>query len=136
MLPQRLFRNPRHRFLRSAYSRREGHDGSEDAVGAPRPVWDRLCAWCHRRDGIGMVAAMVVGVPCFFSDGFSCYLPALIACYSTLKEFARTGKRGRPRNPVPEVDPDLVYAQIVKLKEKGRLQALSETVVCGAQRLK
>ena len=85
---------------------------------------------------IRMTAALVLGVPCFFSDGFSCYLPALIACYSTLKEFARTGKRGRPRNPVAEVDPDLVYAQIVKHKEKGRLQTLSETVVCGAQRLK
>lgn len=85
---------------------------------------------------IRMTAARVVGVPCFFSDGFSCYLPALLACYSTLKEFARTGKRGRPRNPVQEIHPDLVYAQIVKHKEKGRLQTLSETVVCGAQRLK
>src|SRR2546421_7253633 len=29
---------------------------------------------------IRMTAAIVVGVPVFFSDGFSCYLPALIAC--------------------------------------------------------
>lgn len=83
-----------------------------------------------------MTASVVLGVPCFFSDGFSCYLPALIACYYTLTEFARTGKPGRPKNPIKEAHPDLVYAQIQKHKEKGRLKALSETVLCGAERLK
>jgi IS1 family transposase len=85
---------------------------------------------------IQRTARAVLGVPCFFSDGFSCYLPALIACFHTLKTFPRTGKPGRPRNPVMEVHPDLVYAQIVKDKEGGRLKTLSERVVCGAERLK
>jgi hypothetical protein len=68
--------------------------------------------------------------------GERAYLPALIACYHTLKEFPRTGKPGRPKNPVKEAHPDLVYAQVVKHKEQGRLKALSETVLCGAERLK
>src|SRR5260370_1092618 len=85
---------------------------------------------------IRRTAALVLGVPVFFSDGFSCYLPALIACYSTLKAFARTGKPGRPKNPIQEPHPDLVYAQIIKHKEKGRLKTLSEKSVCGATRLK
>ena len=85
---------------------------------------------------IRMTAAIVLGVPAFFSDGFSCYLPALLACYSTLKQFAPKGKPGRPKNPVVEPDTDLVYAQIIKVKEKGRLKTLSQTIVCGAKRLK
>jgi IS1 family transposase len=83
-----------------------------------------------------LTARVILGVPCFFSDGFSCYLPALIECYHTLIEFPRTGKPGRPKNPIKEAHPDLVYAQIVKHKEKGRLKTLSEQVLCGAARLK
>ena len=51
---------------------------------------------------IRMTARVVRGVPCFFSDGFSSYLPALIAVYHQLVSFARTGMRGRPRNPAVE----------------------------------
>ena len=85
---------------------------------------------------IQMTAAAVLGVPCFFSDGFSCYLPALIEVYHQLKVFACTGKRGRPRKPVMEPHPELVYAQVVKQKERGRLKALTQCVLCGAERLK
>ena len=85
---------------------------------------------------IQMTAAVVRGIPCFFSDGFSAYLPALMAVYHQIKTFPRTGKRGRPRNPIVEPHPDLVYAQVVKEKKQGRLQTLSERIVCGANRLK
>ena len=54
---------------------------------------------------IQMTAAVVLGVPCFFSDGFSCYLSALIQVYHTLKTFPRTGKPGRPKQPVKEPPP-------------------------------
>ncbi len=85
---------------------------------------------------IRLTAAIVVGIPCFFSDGFSSYLPALIEVYYTLKTFARTGQPGRPKNPVKEPHPDLVYAQLIKQKVKGRLHSLTQRVVCGAERLK
>ena len=45
---------------------------------------------------IQMTAAVVLGVLCFCSDGFSCCLSALIEVYHTLKTFPRTGKPGRP----------------------------------------
>ena len=45
---------------------------------------------------IQMTAGMVLGVPCFFSDGFSCYYRALIECYHEIKIFPKTGKRGAP----------------------------------------
>jgi len=85
---------------------------------------------------IKMTAAVVLGVPCFFSDGFSCYLSALTEVYHQIKEFARTGKPGRPRKPVMEPHPELVYAQVVKHKEGGRLKKLTQCVLCGAKRLK
>ena len=84
---------------------------------------------------IQMTAAVVLGVPCFFSDGFSCYLSALIEVYHTLKTFPRTGKPGRPKQPVKEPLPDLVYGQVIKQKRQGRLQELLYRVCCGPKRL-
>jgi IS1 family transposase/transposase-like protein len=84
---------------------------------------------------IHMTAAVVLGVPCFFSDGFSCYLAALIEVYHTLKTFPRTGKPGRPKQPLKEPHPELVYGQVIKKTQKGRLQELVYRVRCGAKRL-
>jgi IS1 family transposase len=84
---------------------------------------------------IQMTAAVIWGVPCFFSDGFSCYLSALIEVYHTLKTFPRTGKPGRPKHPVQEPHPELVYGQVIKNKQQGRLQELVYRVRCGAKRL-
>ena len=84
---------------------------------------------------IQMTALVVLGVPVFFSDGFSSYLPALLEVYHQIKTFPRTGKRGRPKNPVKEPHPDLVYAQLVKDKQHGRLKSLTTRVCWGAERL-
>jgi len=85
---------------------------------------------------IEMTGRVVKGVPCFFSDGFSCYLTALIAVYHTIKNFKRTGKPGRPRKPILKPLKDLAYAQVVKVKKQGRLYEIQERVLCGARRLK
>jgi IS1 family transposase len=79
-------------------------------------------------------AQRVSGIPAFFSDGFSAYLQALIDCYHPLKTFPRTGKPGRPKNPVKEPLPDLVYGQIVKKKRKGRVSEITTRILCGAER--
>jgi transposase-like protein/IS1 family transposase len=84
---------------------------------------------------VQMTAAVVLGVPCFFSDGFSCYLSALIEVYHTLKTFQRTGKPGRPKQPIKEPHPELVYGQVIKRKRQGRLQGLVYHVCCGSRRL-
>jgi IS1 family transposase/transposase-like protein len=84
---------------------------------------------------IQLTARIVLGIPAFFSDGFSTYLQALIDCYHVLKTFPRTGKRGAPRKPVKELHPELVYGQVVKKKRKGRLVEVISRVVCGADRL-
>ncbi len=83
---------------------------------------------------VHMTASIVLGVPCFFSDGFSCYLPALIECYHTIKTFPKTGLRGRPKNPVKEPDKDLVYCQVVKKRKKGRIVGVTHRIIWGAER--
>ena len=82
-----------------------------------------------------MTAARVRGIPAFFSDGYTCYLAALVAYYHTRITFARTGKPGRPKNPKIEPHGDLVYAQLVKEKKQGKLLTLSTRVLLGATRL-
>lgn len=74
------------------------------------------------------------GIPAFFSDGFSVYLQALIACDHILKTFPRTGKPGRPKKPVKEPHPDLVYGQVVKKKRTGRVASITSRILCGAER--
>jgi transposase-like protein len=80
-------------------------------------------------------AAGVLGVPCFCSDGFSCYLSALIEVSHTLKTFEPTGKRGRHKQPVKAPHPALGYGPVVKKKRQGRLQELGCWVYCGSERL-
>ena len=82
-----------------------------------------------------MTAAVVLGVPCFCSDGFRGYLAALLAVSHTLKTFPRPGTPGRPQPPIKEPHPALVYGQGIKNKQTGRLQELVSRVRCGAKRL-
>src|SRR5262245_22521026 len=82
---------------------------------------------------IQMTAAVVLDVPRFFSDGFSCYLSALMEVYHTLKTFPRMGKPGRPKKPAKAPQLDLVYGQEIKKKRQGRLQELVYRVCCSAK---
>src|SRR5713101_5350744 len=52
------------------------------------------------KEVVAVTKARVAGIPAFFSDGFTCYLAALIAAFHVVTTFARTGKRGRPRKPI------------------------------------
>jgi transposase-like protein len=87
------------------------------------------------KEVVVVTKARVAGIPAFFSDGFTCYLAALIAAFHVVTTFARTGKRGRPRKSRCEPHPDLVYGQLVKQKPQGKLLTLSTRVVLGAERL-
>src|SRR5712691_10971165 len=87
------------------------------------------------KEVVAATKARVAGLPAFFSDGFTCYLAALIAAFHIVTTFAHTGKRGRPRKPLCEPHPDLVYGQLVKQKKQGKLLTLSTRVVLGAERL-
>jgi hypothetical protein len=98
------------------------------AYGGPRTLQSALLL-------VQRTAAVVLGVPCCFRAGFSRSLSALVAVYHEMQEWARTGKRGRPRQPVQEPHPDLVAAQLIKHKHQGRRQTLTARVCGGAARL-
>jgi IS1 family transposase len=87
------------------------------------------------KEVVAVTKARVAGIPAFFSDGFTCYLAALIAAFHVVTTFARTGKRGRPRKPLSGPHPDLVYGQLVKQMKQGKRLTLSTRVVLGAERL-
>src|SRR5215470_5595958 len=111
-------------FIRRKHAQQAGLDGESSELSADGRQWVWisfapeyrliLAAFVGPRTFdsalqlIQLTAAVVVGVPCFFSDGFSCYLAALIEVYHTLKTFPRTGKPGRPKQPMKEPHPDLV----------------------------
>jgi IS1 family transposase len=87
------------------------------------------------KEVVAATKARGAGIPAFFSDGFPCYLAALLAAFHVVTTCARTGKRGRPRKPLWEPHPDLIYGQLVKQKKQGTLRTLSTRVVLGAARL-
>jgi len=72
-------------------------------------------------------------LPLFTSDELPHYSEALVECYSTEVPVPRTGKRGRPRNPVREINPNLTYATVHKEREKGRVVKVEQRVVFGSE---
>jgi IS1 family transposase len=70
-------------------------------------------------------------IPLFTSDELKHYDEALLASYGIKHEFARTGERGRPRKPVLRAPKNLLYAQVVKRRKKGRVVEITTRVVFG-----
>ncbi len=83
---------------------------------------------------MAMTAAVVLGVPGFFREGFRGSLSALLAAYHPLKTCAPPGQRGRPKQPVQAPHPDVVYGQVSKKKRHGRLHEGIVRVCGGAER--
>src|SRR5437016_4849596 len=87
------------------------------------------------KEVVAVTKARVAGIPACFSDGFTCDLAALIAAFHVVTTCARTGQRGRPRQPVCAPQPDLVYAQLVQQTKQDKRLTLSTRVVLGAEHL-
>ncbi|MHA1379368.1 MAG: IS1 family transposase [Candidatus Helarchaeota archaeon] len=63
-------------------------------------------------------------IPYFTSDELEHYTSAIREEYGIEKIFPRTGERGRPKKPVKVVPPELVYTQVHKYREKGKVKKL------------
>ena len=70
-------------------------------------------------------------LPLFVSDGWDAYIEALLCAFHKIQERPRTGRPGRPPNPEMIPDPELNYAQLVKVRDKGRVVATHKRVVFG-----
>ena len=120
----------------------EGEDGRQWIWGSFAPEFRLMIAAVvgprtldMAKEVVAVTKARVAGIPAFFRDGFPCSLAALLAAFHVVTTFARTGRRGRPRLPLCEPHPDLVYGQLVKQQKQGKLLTLSPRVVLGAERL-
>jgi hypothetical protein len=51
--------------------------------------------------------------------------------FSHYEPVPRTGKRGRPANPIRVLNKDLMYATVKKSRKKGRVVKLERTIVFG-----
>jgi len=72
-----------------------------------------------------------VHIPFFTSDQLPEYPSALVHTYGTWYQPQRKGNRGRYPKPRRVPLPDLLYAQVVKKREKGRVVAVESKVVFG-----
>ena len=70
-------------------------------------------------------------LPLFVSDGWDAYVKTLLKAFHRLVEVPRTGRRGRPRMPIMEPDPELRYAQVVKIRERNRVVKVEKRMIFG-----
>jgi len=68
------------------------------------------------------------------TDEYPVYFGAVLNAYGMRREYPRTGKPGRPRQPELVPPKDLVYAMVHKTREQGRVVDVSIRRVFGTQR--
>lgn len=71
-------------------------------------------------------------LPFFTSDQLAAYRTALLQVYGTWQQPKRNGTRGRHPAPRRVPLPDLLYAQVVKRREKGRVVEVTRQVIFGS----
>jgi hypothetical protein len=70
-------------------------------------------------------------IPFFTSDQLPEYRDALLKTYGVWHQPERHGNRGRYPNPLLVPPPHLLYAQVVKVREQGRVLEVDTKVVFG-----
>lgn len=73
-------------------------------------------------------------IPFFTSDQLPEYREALLHAYGIWQRPARQGSRGRHPAPRRVPPPDLLYAQVVKERERGRVVAVTTKPVFGSEK--
>lgn len=74
--------------------------------------------------------------PLFTSDKLPAYVEALIATYSTPEPPPAKRGPGRPRHaPRRILDPELLYAQVDKQREKGRVVEVQRRIIFGSAKV-
>jgi len=65
------------------------------------------------------------------SDEYAPYESAILEAYGVVQEFPRTGRPGRPRQPITVPHPDLKYATVHKTRKNGRVVKVEPRVIFG-----
>ena len=70
-------------------------------------------------------------LPLFTSDELPHYKNALAEAHTTLIPVEKTGKRGRPKKPITQIDSKLLYATVHKTRENYRVVSVERRIVFG-----
>jgi len=81
----------------------------------------------------GLLGKLSGSSPLFTSDELPHYKTALVESHSTLIPVAPTGKRGRPKKPVVCIDPQLQYATVHKIRDRGKVVKVERQIVFGKE---
>jgi IS1 family transposase len=79
------------------------------------------------------VCSRLSNKPLFVSDELVHYSSILKVIFHSEIQFERTGKRGRPKNPILVVDDDLIYATVKKIRKNGHVTKVVRNVVYGTK---
>ncbi len=86
-----------------------------------------------KRFMFGLVGKLSGPPPLFTSDELPHYKTVLAGCYSTLIPVGSTGKRGRPKKSIVQIDPELKYATVHKTRDNGRVVQVERRIVFGKE---
>jgi hypothetical protein len=67
-------------------------------------------------------------IPLFITASLKFYTEAILKIHGELMEFPRTEKKGRPKKPKLVPVKDLIYAQVIKNREGGRVKEINRKV--------
>jgi IS1 family transposase len=81
----------------------------------------------------GLAAKLSGPPPLFTSDELPHYQTALAEYYSTVIPAPPTGKRGRPKNPMVQIDPQLHYATVHKTRDNGKVVNVERRIIFGKE---
>ena len=71
--------------------------------------------------------------PLFVSDELIHYKSILFENFHFTQEFPKTGKQGRPKNPIDVVDPELNYAVVHKTRKNGKITKVEQKIIFGTE---
>jgi len=98
-------------------------------------VGDRTLDCC--REFFKDLSGRITNKPLFVSDELPHYESAILETYHTTETFEKTGKRGRPKNPIIKIDDHIDYAVVHKTRERGRIKKVETRIIFGnKQRIK
>ena len=70
-------------------------------------------------------------IPYFTSDELTHYTCAIAEEYGIEKSFSKIENQGRPKNTIKEIPSSLVYAQVHKHRERGRVKKVDTSLMFG-----
>jgi len=83
------------------------------------------------REIVAKTAKKLASIPLFVTDGLRFYTRALLEQYGQWIKYPQTGKRGRPRKDRLVPDEKLRYAQVIKIRQEGRLKEVTRKAIFG-----